>query len=111
MQLVEVKSSAHIKAFHKLPFSIYKGDKNWIPHLKQDVEAVFTKGDNKFWRHGEATRWILQDDNGKTIGRVAAFINTKLVNTFKQPTGGMGFFECINNHDADFLVFDTCNNW
>ena len=50
MTIIEVKTSAHIKAFHQIPFEIYKNDSNWIPHIKQDVEKVFTKKENKFFR-------------------------------------------------------------
>ena len=42
MTIIEVKTSAQIKAFHKIPFIIYKNDTNWIPHIKQDVEKVFS---------------------------------------------------------------------
>ncbi|MBC8111253.1 MAG: hypothetical protein H7Y04_09365, partial [Verrucomicrobia bacterium] len=65
----------------------------------------------KFFRHGECVRWILTDDTEKTIGRVAAFINRKLANKEEQPTGGMGFFECINDPTAAFVLFDACKNW
>lgn len=111
MQIFEVKSSKDIRDFNQLPFSIYKNNKAWIPHLKQDVEKVFNPKQNKFFRHGEATRYILKEDNGKVIGRVAVFINKKLSKTFKQPTGGIGFFECINNKEAAFSLFDTCKSW
>ena len=43
MTIIEVKTPAHVKAFHQIPFEIYKNDSNWIPHIKQDVEKVFTK--------------------------------------------------------------------
>lgn len=111
MQIFEVKSSKDIRDFNQLPFSIYKNNKAWIPHLKQDVEKVFNPKQNKFFRHGEATRYILKEDNGKVIGRVAVFINKKLSKTFKQPTGGIGFFECINDKEAAFSLFDTCKSW
>ena len=31
----------------------------------------------------------------KAIGRIAAFVDPKTAHTEAQPTGGMGFFECI----------------
>jgi hypothetical protein len=112
MKLIEVKTKQEIAEFHKVPFIIYKDDKNWIPHLKQDVEKVFDKNKNKlFAEGGKAIRWILKDNNGNLIGRVAAFINPKTAYTFKQPTGGMGFFECINNEKAAFTLFDACKEW
>jgi len=111
MKLIEVNSRAIIKEFNKVPYLIYNNDPNWIPYLKQDVEAIFDKKTNKYFGHGKATRWILKDHNGKLIGRVAAFINKKLSNTFKQPTGGIGFFECIDNQEAANFIFDNCRKW
>ena len=37
MTIIEVKSAAHVKLFHQIPFEIYKKDSNWIPHIKQDI--------------------------------------------------------------------------
>lgn len=110
MQITEVTTARHIRDFHQLPFSIYKDDPNWICPLISMVENVFEPAKNKFFEHGECTRWLLVSDN-KVIGRVAAFINHRKANNFQVPTGGMGFFECINNKEAAFLLFDTCRNW
>lgn len=110
-ELSTVNSKAAIRAFHKVPFLIYRNDPHWIPHLKQDVESVFNPKQNKFFRHGEIIRWILRDDAGKPIGRVAAFIDNKTAKTFQQPTGSMGFFECIEDKQAAFTLFDACRNW
>src|SRR5690606_15623059 len=111
MQLIEVKDKRSIEDFHRVPKIIYKGDPNWIPHIRQDVEGTFHRKTNKFWRHGEAIRWILRDEKENLIGRVAAFINRKQAFTFSQPTGGMGFFECINDKEAAFALLDACKNW
>ncbi|WP_431200318.1 hypothetical protein ACQ86K_10595 [Mucilaginibacter sp. P19] len=56
---------------------IYKDDDNWVCPLDNDIEAVFNPAKNNFHQHGKCTRWILTDDNGHLIGRVAAFINEK----------------------------------
>ena len=111
MKIIEVNSKKTIKQFHQLPFQIYKNDKNWIPHIQQEVEAVFTPKQNKFFRHGEAIRWMLQDKNGKMIGRIAAFINHKKAFSEKQATGGCGFFECVDNQKAANLLFNTAKQW
>jgi hypothetical protein len=111
MKLIEVSTPAHIKSFLELPVKINKGDDQWIRPLDKDIEAVFDKKKNKYFRHGECTRWLLFNDKQEVIGRVAAFINKKTAKTFDQPTGGMGFFECINDKEAAFLLFDTCKQW
>ena len=54
---------------------------------------------------------FLLTTKGKPIGRIAAFINNKKADTFDQPTGGCGFFECINSQDAANMLFDTAKAW
>lgn len=111
MQIKEVVDDTTKKEFIKLPWKIYQDDKNWIPHLKQDIEKVFDPQQNKAHSNGKIIRWILQDATNQTIGRIAAFIDYQVANTFEQPTGGIGFFECINDQDASFHLFDTAKKW
>lgn len=112
MKIVEVTNGELAREFLLLPVRLYRNEPNWIRPLDADVEAVFDPERNKTFRHGECIRWILKDDKGMTIGRVAAFVNEKTARKGNdQPTGGMGFFECINDRAAAFLLFDTCKNW
>jgi len=99
----EVISREDVKAFLDLPAALYKNSPHWIRPLNQDIEAVFDPKRNRAFRHGECTRWLLFDDNGNVIGRVAAFT--------KNNSGGMGFFECVNDRAAAFKLFDQCKSW
>jgi len=112
MNIIEVIEKAHQKEFLLLPVRLYKHDPNWIRPLDSDIEKVFDPKKNKYFQHGKAIRWILQNEQGETIGRVAAFVNEKtIMKDNEQPTGGMGFFECIHDQTAAFLLFDTCKQW
>lgn len=112
MRLQEVEGNELIAQFHTVPFSIYKNDPHWVPHLKQDIEKLFDPGKNKLYKEGAtAIRWILFNEQGKLIGRIAAFINPKDVDTTKFKTGGIGFFECIQDQQAANLLFDAGKNW
>ena len=112
MQIVEVNDKKTAKEFLVLPIRLYKEEPKWIRPLDKDINGVFDPKVNKFFRNGECIRWILTDDNGKTIGRIATFINQKTVNKDNdQPTGGVGFFECIDNQEAAGLLFDTGKKW
>ena len=114
MELLEVKDRKLKSDFHKVPFAIYKDDDNWIPNLKQDIDKIFDPTKNKLYQlGGEAIRWILKNDSGNLIGRVAAFINPKTIDIdpHNLRVGGMGFFECIDNQEATNILFDACKNW
>ncbi len=109
MVMHEVKTEADKKQFLQVAIDIYKGDTNWIRPLDKDIEEVFDPAKNKFFKRGECTRWILKNDAGKPIGRIAAFVNRQY--KMEQPTGGVGFFECINDQAAANFMFGYCKDW
>jgi len=111
MKVIEVSDARTRKEFLELPVRLYKNEKSWIRPLDKDIEGVFDSKVNKFFRHGEAARWLLVNDQEETIGRVAAFVNKKTANTTEYVNGGMGFFECIDDRKAAFMLFDTCKDW
>ena len=111
MRLQEVTTPDQAREFLAFPVRLYRGDARYVRPLDQDIETVFDRKRNKYFRHGALCRWLLLDAQGQTLGRVAAFINERTARTFDQPTGGMGFFECIDNQEAANLLFDACRNW
>lgn len=100
--------SASKREFLRIAVNLYAADLNWIRPLDNDIESIFDPKKNTQFKNGEAIRWILLDDTGKTIGRVAAFYSKS---ADEVPVGGMGFFECIENKSAAFMLFDACKQW
>src|SRR5882724_6749826 len=101
MTVQEVINEADRKEFLEFPIRLYKNFPHWIRPLDKDIQSVFDPEKNKTFRNGECIRWILKNDSNETIGRVAAFYDSK--NSRKgndQPTGGIGFFDCIDDQSA-----------
>ena len=111
MNLIKVCDRKTEKMFLDTARVIYKNDKTWVCPLDNDIKAVFDPKRNPYHKHGVVERWILTDDRKKLIGRIAAFVDFNLANTYDQPTGGIGFFECTDDKEAAFLLFDTAKNW
>lgn len=112
MQLVEVTDKNLERDFLKVNLLINSNDPNYIQPLDKDILDVFDKKKNKAFRHGEAIRWILKDNDGKLIGRIAAFVNKKYKNKGDDgPVGGIGFFDCINDQAAADMLFDVAKHW
>ena len=110
MRMQEVKTGKDKKDFLIVAVALYKNDPNWIRPLDKDIEEVFDQAKNKFIkRGGEYARWILRDDHGRATGRIAAFVNKQYKEA--QPTGGIGFFECINDQASASFMFDHCKQW
>ena len=110
--LVEVKSRSDEMVWLHADRPIYEGYENWVCPLDNDILAVFDNKKNKMFSHGEAIRWyVLDKDSGKAVGRIAAFYDKNGSEDYEQPTGGCGFFECIDNQQVANILFDACRNW
>jgi hypothetical protein len=112
MQLISVHDASTSMQFLQVAVQLYKNDPQWIRPLDKDINDIFDSHKNKAWRFGEAVRWILKDEKGNLIGRIAAFTNKKYKNKGDDvPVGGIGFFECINNQDAANMLLDSAKKW
>lgn len=111
MAILPVQCRQCRRLFLKVPKILYREDPVWVCPLDNEIEAVFDPDINVFFQHGEAQRWILTDNAGNPAGRIAAFIDHNGAKLHDQPTGGTGFFECIHDHEAAAVLFDTARNW
>lgn len=111
MTINEVQNKLTNKEFIEVAHIIYKNDLNWVSPFHNDINDVFNPETNNFHNHGKCIRWVLKSGDGKLIGRIAAFINDHKAYKFEQPTGGIGFFECINDLKASTLLFETAQAW
>lgn len=109
--LVEVNNKKVISEFLHFPSKLNKGDLKYIRPLDEDVEKIFDPKQNKHFRKGNAIRWILKNLEHETVGRIAAFYDLTTLKKDDQPTGGCGFFDCINNSEAAGILFDAAKNW
>ena len=112
MQLTEVTSPALEAEFIKANVVLNKANPSYIRPLDKDIAEVFDKKKNKAFRAGTVVRWVLKNEQGALIGRIAAFTNKKYKNKGDDvPVGGIGFFDCINQQEAANLLFDTAKAW
>lgn len=109
MRIDLVQNDAQAKEWLLFPLEIYKDDPCYIRPLDKDIEDVFNPATNKFFKFGDCERWSLKNEQDIMIGRIAVFTSKKWKN--KQPTGGVGFFECINDQDAADFMFDKAKSW
>ena len=110
MQIIEVTNKQQAKHFRDVVSRIYKNDTNYVRPLNTSIEEVFDPQSNSYFSHGKVVRYILQNNHG-IIGRIAAFVNEKKAYGFDQPTGGIGFFECVDDEQAAFMLFDAGKKW
>lgn len=105
----EVQNENQKKEFLEFPARLYQHDKNYIRPLDKDIDEIFNPEKNKFFKTGECTRFLFKNKQDQTVGKVAVFVNHLYEQN--QPTGGIGFFDCINDQKTADFIFDHCKNW
>ncbi|MDB5235664.1 MAG: hypothetical protein JWR44_2657 [Hymenobacter sp.] len=114
MPLLEVTNARLAREFVELPARLHRSVPAYIGPLENEVEAAFNPAKNAKFVNGEAVRWVLTEAaTGQVIGRVAAFLNRDAVDVQNPglPTGGLGFFECINDQAAANQLFEAGRQW
>jgi hypothetical protein len=105
----EVQNETQKKEFLEFPAKLYRQDKNYIRPRNQDIEEIFDPEKNRSFQNGECTRFLFKNKRSETVGKVAVFISGLYEQ--KQPTGGIGFFDCINDQKTADFIFDHCKTW
>ncbi len=113
MRLTEATTAPLLQQWLALPDRLHAAEPAYIGPLYNELEAVFDPAKNKRLGHGEAARWVVLDDAGLAVGRVAAFLDRTApdVTNADLPTGGLGFFECVDDAAVAALLFDAGRDW
>jgi GNAT superfamily N-acetyltransferase len=112
MRIVAINTAGLIKEFLNFNATVNAGNPKYIRPLDNEVEQVFDPAKNKLFTDGDARRWIVQNNTGETIGRIAAFYYSKYKNKgTAYPVGCVGYFDCINDQTVANLLFDTAKHW
>ncbi len=106
IEIKEALTKKDLKAFVKLPFSIYKDSKYWVPPIIKQELSTFNKKENPVFNDANA-HFFLAYKNGVIVGRVAAIINWIEVNQQNQKKMRFGWFDFIDDLDVSKALLDT----
>lgn len=105
-----VRSKKDLMAFIKLPWKIYKGDKNWVPPLLMDRKKLLDTKKNPFYKHSEIELFLAKK-GGEVVGRNAAIVNYNHNKFHDEEIGFFGFFESNRDQEVANALFDASKDW
>ena len=92
----EAKTQADYLAFVKFPFTLYKGNSNWVPPLIKDEIETIDPALNPVYQNSDAS-FFLAYQGTKIVGRIAAIVNWIEVNQIKKSKVRFGWFDVIDD--------------
>lgn len=105
-----VRSSADRRAFLDFPYARYQNAPHFVPPLRMDQANVLNPKKNPFFEHGEI-ELFLAEQNGQTVGRIAAIVNGKHLEKYADGNGFFGFFETVEDYDVAEALLDAASDW
>jgi GNAT superfamily N-acetyltransferase len=99
-----------MKQFIRLPWEIYRGDKNWVPSLVSDVRASLDPGKNTALKKIKNSLFLAWKD-GKPAGRIYAGIDTNLNRKKNTNMAFFSMFECIDDYETAEALLEAAAIW
>ena len=98
------------RRFQRLPWTIYAGDRNWVPPILSQEKGLLGYGHHPFFDRAQIVT-LLAEQNGKAVGRLAVFVNEVHNEKYKEKRGFFGFFECVDDVAVAQKLFDAGRAW
>ena len=98
------------RRFQRLPWTIYAGDRNWVPPILSQERLLLGWGRHPFFDNAEMVT-LLAERRGKVAGRVAVFVNNVHNRKYGEKRGFFGFFECVDDVAVARTLFEAGRAW
>lgn len=110
IEIRRVETKHDLKKFINFPFSIYRGNPNWVPPIVFDELATLSKDKNPAFEFSEAEYWLAWRD-GAVVGRIAALINHRYIEKWGNKYGRFGWVEFIEDFEVAQALFLVAEDW
>lgn len=110
LEIRPVSDKKDLKAFIYLPFTLYRGNPNWVPPLVFDEYNTFRKDRNPAFEFCEAEYWLAWRD-GQVVGRVAGIINHRYIEKWGKKYARFGWIEFVDDFDVAAALIRTVEDW
>lgn len=111
-KVTEVTNRWQMREFIELPYSLYKGDKNWEFPLRSTQWDLFNPAKETYLRDN-SVKFFYIGKGFNNYGRIAVFID-KFINRnlkYGNLTGFWGFFECVDDREIALELLGVAEDY
>lgn len=110
IMIEEVSTKKKFKQFVDFPYSLYKGNKYFVPPLKFDEAATLDRKKNPAFDYCESRMWIATD-NEKVVGRVAGILNHAFIEKWGKRYLRFGWLDFIDEPEVAEKLLAHVEAW
>jgi GNAT superfamily N-acetyltransferase len=110
IEIRKVTTSKDMRKFLTFPWKIYKDDPMWVPPILADRWKAVDPKRGVFFQRGTA-EFFSAYRNGELAGTICTAIDYKANEAVDKKDCVFGFFECVNDQEVAFTLFDHAAEW
>lgn len=98
------------RRFQRFAWSVYSGDRNWVPPILSQERELLGWGTHPFFDHARCVT-LLAERGGHAAGRLAVLVNDVHNAKYGEKRGFFGFFECIDDSSVAHALLNAGESW
>jgi len=110
IEIRPIKTRKQTHQFLTFPWTIYRNDPLWVPPILADRWKAVDPERGVFFQRGTAEFWGAYRNN-ELAGTICTAIDFKANRNVNKKDCLFGFFECVNERDVSFALFDHAKGW
>ncbi len=110
LEIKRAETAAEMAQFLDLPYDLYKGEPQWRPPLRMERGDHISEKNNPAMAEIDPAYFLARQD-GKVVGRIAAFLNHVHLKAHNDNTGHFGFFDCIADPKVGAALLAEAESW
>ncbi len=110
LKVSEIRGGTERHEMIVFPWSVYRGDKNWVPPLLKERAKQLDPQRNAFFQSADVALFAARRDD-RMVGVTAAFIDRRFNDYLKLKVGFFGFFEVLQDYEAAEALLSTARDW
>jgi hypothetical protein len=110
LQIREVRDERDRRTLVLFPWTVYRGDKNWVPPIIKDRDKMLDPARNTFFQRADIAMFVARRDD-RPVGTIAAFIDRTFNEYLRQKMCFFGFFEVLDDYEAAEALLSAARDW
>lgn len=110
LSISEVRSEYDRREMVMFPWTVYRGDKNWVPPIIKERDLLLDPTRNPFFRQADVTLLQARRDD-RLVGTIAPFVDREFNAALNKQIGFFGFFEVLEDEEAAHALLGAARDW
>jgi GNAT superfamily N-acetyltransferase len=110
VQKVDTNSKSQVNEFVQFHYTLYAGQKQWVPPFRNDIKMMLDHNKHPFYEHSDGEFFVARQ-NGKVVGRIGLLENKPYNKYHDTRKANFYLFDVVDDQEVASALFDMAFDW